>query len=213
MSLGYTTSNQNELTQGRVPSGFPVTSTKYIKPTSISASAAHVNTTNNTNNTNVMNNVNALAPPPRGGGMPQILMRIEAIELALATLSDHIQDDQSDAVANLSQRIEQANALIRDVATAATMQVSAEIVGNVAIQQYANLSGDCEVDVMNSHPLTNTPQQNAKKVRLLYPQIEVNNKVYMNCIQVDDATMEVKSTWLCVYDHDTDKRYVEKFSI
>ena len=209
MSLGYTTSNQNELTQGRVPSGFPVTSTKYIKPSTISASSTHT----------PMNPVNNANTPPshpvraHASWMPQIQMRIEAIELALATLSDHIQDDQSDAVANLSQRIEEANVLIRDVATAATMQVSAEIVGDAAIQ-YANSSGDCEVDVTNSRPLTTATQnKNKKKVRLLYPQIEVKNKVYMNCIQVDDATMEVKSTWLCVYDHDTEKRYVENFSI
>ena len=168
-----------------------------------------------------------------GSSQPAIQSRLDAVELALATLSDtvtqlnheyqqlvsapsvqHTTDLKDDStVKRLSDELDVITGAVKDIAFTSTTHASGTLM--VDTYAYVNASGDCGTDVTDG--CNRRKLQVGQRVRLLYPQVEVTHDhgkcVYMGCVIVDSDTMDIDNLWLCVYEHRSNTRTVADFAV
>ena len=209
MSMGYTSSSRHAAgPRGRFASGgLPVTSLagplagQIMQPSHVAASGA--------------------AGRSRGTA-PSLAARLEALELAMATLSDRVADAGSSpegseqAHDNIQDRLYELEDTCKDMCNKFTSQAVAEMQSDVIA--YRNSTGDCDVDIKAGAP-GEVCIKTGTQLRLMYPQYTAvhaataNESVFMHGTQIDPDTMQVTNVWVPIYDKARSLHLVVNFRV
>lgn len=116
------------------------------------------------------------------------------------------QADVQKRLATLTMAMNDLDGCLEDISNACVMQVRAKVT-----QAHAPLyAKTAQLETTPaSDSIVYTVPVNAT-VRLLYPQVNCDEKVYMHCVTVDEL-MNVHVGWLCVYDVASSQHYVADF--